>query len=121
VRRFFVAFFLFGTAMCLLTIVLLAFPGTALDALWRVNPEAQRAFASHQAWACALMTVVGAACASAAAGLARRAEWGRRLAMAIIAINLIGDLAGAALRQDARPLIGLPIAGAMLWLLGRLR
>ena len=36
----FVAFFAFGTLMCLLTIVLLAFPGTALDALWRANPEA---------------------------------------------------------------------------------
>ena len=33
----FVAFFAFGTSMCLLTIVLLAFPGTALDALWRAN------------------------------------------------------------------------------------
>ena len=117
-RRFFVAFFIFGTTMCLLTIVLLAFPDSSL---WRVNPEAQRAFAAHQAWACALMTVVGAACASAAIGLARRAEWGRRLAMAIIAINLVGDLIGAALRHDPRPLIGLPIAGAMLWLLGRLR
>lgn len=119
-RRFFVAFFLFGTAMCLLTIVLLAFPGTALDSLWRVNPEAQRAFASHRGWAVALMTVVGAACGFAAVGLARRAEWGRRLAIVIIAINLLGDLTGAAVRHDPRPLIGLPIAGAMIWFLARL-
>ena len=115
------AFFVFGTCMCLLTVVLLVVPGTRLDALWRVNPEAQAAFAAHRFLAIALMVVVGAACASAAAGLAKRAEWGRRLAIAIVAINLIGDLAGAVVRRDPRPLIGLPIAGAMIVLLGRLR
>jgi hypothetical protein len=41
--------------------------------------------------------------------------------MAIITVNLIGDLTGAAVRHDPRPLIGLPIAGAMLWFLSRLR
>ena len=52
----FVAFFAFGTLMCLLTIVLLAFPGTAFDALWRANPEAHEAFAAHRAWASPLIT-----------------------------------------------------------------
>ena len=117
----FVAFFAFGTSMCLLTIALLAFPGTALDALWRANPQAHEAFASHRAWAFPLMAVVGIACASAAVGLSKRAAWGRRLAIVIIAINLIGDLTGAILRHDPRPLIGLPIAGAMIWFLVRLR
>jgi len=31
------AFFAFGAAMCALTIVLLLFPGTELDSLWRLN------------------------------------------------------------------------------------
>jgi hypothetical protein len=118
---FFVAFFAFGTCMCLLTIVLLAMPGTPLDALWRVNPEAHAAFGAHRGWAIALMAVVGLVCASATIGLARRARWGRRLAIAIIAINLLGDVTGAIVRHDPRPLIGLPVAGAMIWLLGRLR
>lgn len=115
----FIAFFIFGATMCALTIVLLAFPRTPLDVLWRINPEAHDAFASHRAAAIALMSVVGLACASAAVGLAKRAAWGRRLAIAIITINLIGDLAGAILRHDPRPLIGLPIAGAMIWFLVR--
>ena len=34
---------------------------------------------------------------------------------AVLAINLLGDLFGAILRHDARTLIGLPIAGAMLY------
>jgi hypothetical protein len=121
VRAFFIAFFVFGACMCALTIVLLVMPGTSLDVLWLANPEAHAAFGTHRAAATALMLAVSAACASAAFGLAKRARWGRRLAMEIIAVNLAGDLAGAAVRHDARPLIGLPIAGAMLWLLSRLR
>jgi hypothetical protein len=117
VIRLFVAFFAFGTGMCLLTIVLLAFPGTALDALWRVNPEGHEAFAAHRALAFPLMATVGIACASAAVGLAKRAEWGRRLAIGILAVNLLGDLGGAILRHDPRTLIGLPIGGAMIWVL----
>jgi hypothetical protein len=117
----FVIFFTFGATMCALTIVLLTFSGTPLDALWRANPEAHEAFASHRAAAIALMSVVGLACAAAARGLARRAAWGRRLAIAIITVNLIGDLTGAIVRHDPRPLIGLPVAGAMIWFLVRLR
>ncbi len=113
----FVAFFTFGTSMCLLTIALLAFPGTALDALWRANPEAHEAFAAHRAWAFPLMAAVGVACGSAAVGLARRAEWGRRIAIVVLAVNLLGDLGGAIFRHDPRTLIGLPIAGAMIWFL----
>ena len=117
----FVAFFAFGTLMCLLTIVLLAFPGTAFDALWRANPEAHEAFAAHRAWAFPLMAAVGVACGSAAVGLAKRAEWGRRLAIAVLAVNLLGDLGGAFVRHDPRTLIGLPIAGAMIWFLSKRR
>jgi len=34
------AFFVFGAGMSALTIVLLLFPGTRLDSLWRLDPEA---------------------------------------------------------------------------------
>jgi len=44
--RVFAAFFLFGAAMCALTVVLLLFPGTALDSLWRLNPDAHASFQS---------------------------------------------------------------------------
>ena len=37
------AFFAFGATMCVLTIVLLLFPGTFLDSLWRLNPGAHTA------------------------------------------------------------------------------
>ena len=113
----FVAFFAFGTSMCLLTMLLLAFPNTPLDASWRLNPEAHDFLSGHRGWAFPLMAAVGVACGSAAVGLSRRAEWGRRLAIVVLAVNLLGDLGGAIVRHDPRTLIGLPIAGAMIWFL----
>ena len=110
----FVAFFLFGAAMCLLTIVLLEFPGTALDAVWRLNPEARRGFLGIGPWASVIMAIAGTAFALSAVGLIRRRVWGRRLAIAVLAVNVAGDTAGAVMRRDPRTLIGLPIAGAMI-------
>jgi hypothetical protein len=53
-------------------------------------------------WAVALMCIVGAACAAAALRLARGAIWGKRLAVIILGVNLIGDLGNAVLRHDPR-------------------
>jgi hypothetical protein len=44
--KLFAMFFAFGTCMCALTVVLLLFPGTALESLWRLNPEAHAVFQS---------------------------------------------------------------------------
>jgi len=107
-----VAFFIFGAAMCALTIVLLAVPGTALDSLWRLNPDARRGFVAMDGWALVLMAIVGSACAFAAIGLARRREWGRQIAILIFVVNAIGDSVNAL--HDPRTLIGLPIAAAAI-------
>lgn len=71
------------------------------------------------AWSIALMAVVGAACGLAAIGLARNAEWGRRVAVGVLTVNLIGDTLNAIVRHDLRTLIGLPIGGLMIWYLLR--
>lgn len=57
--------------MCLLTVVLLVFPGTVLDLLWRLNPAAHLAFQSLENWSVVIMVTVGTACAVAAFGLWR--------------------------------------------------
>ena len=118
-HRWFAAFFAFGTTMCALTTLLLCFPGTAMDSLWRLNPEAQTGFQSIGHWSIALMAIVGIGCALAAIGLWRGALWGVRLAVAILAINIVGDLLNALVRHDYRALIGLPIGGAMISYLAR--
>jgi hypothetical protein len=113
------AFFAFGATMCVLTIVLLLFPGTFLDSLWRLNPGAHTAFQSIGNWSLAIMLVVGSACCLAAIGLWRGAIWGRQVAIIILVVNMIGDLSHALLNYDFRTLIGLPIAAAMIVYLAR--
>ena len=107
-------FFAFGTCMCALTIVLLIFPGTMLDSLWRLNPEAHAAFQSIGWLSILLMATVGTACGLAAIGLARNTTWGCWLGILVLTVNLVGDLTNALLRHDLRTLIGMPIAGAMM-------
>jgi hypothetical protein len=114
----FSAFFAFGATMCLLTIVLLVFRGTKLDSLWNLNPEARVAFQSlGKNWSIVLMSVVGAGCTLAAVGLWRGTLWGIRLGLAILFVNIIGDLVNVVTRHDYRSLVGLPIAGAMIFYL----
>ena len=113
-------FFAFGACMCALTIWLLLFPGSALDSLWRLNPEAHAAFQRIGGLLILLMVIVGVACALAAIGLARNAKWGRWLGILILAANLVGDLTNAFVRHDLRTLIGVPIAGAMIFYLAKL-
>ena len=104
-------FFAFGATMCTLTIVLLLFPGTSLDSLWRLNPEAHLAFQSFGKWSVVLMLAVGTGCAFAAIGLWQGTLWGRRLALIILSINMLGDLANVFVRHDYRGLIGVPVGG----------
>jgi len=111
-------FFAVGATMCTLTITLLFFPGTALDSLWRLNPEARTAFQAIGSWSIAIMLVVGTACGFTAIGLWRGAFWGSQMAIVILLVNAIGDLSNVVLRRDYRALIGLPIAAAMIfWLI----
>src|SRR5437763_6168381 len=119
--RLLAVFFVFGASMCLLTIVLLLFPGSALDSLWRLNPDAHAAFQSLGKISILVMAIVGAACASAAVGLAKNRRWGVNLALTILAVNLVGDLINAFARGALRTLIGLPIGGAMIVYLLRAR
>ena len=107
-------FFGFGAAMCSLTTVMLLFPGSALDSLWKLNPDAHVAFQSLGKLSILLMLIIGAACALASIGLTKPARWGIPLALGILIVNLIGDSLNALLRHDWRTLIGLPMGGAMI-------
>jgi hypothetical protein len=110
-----VIFFAGGALICLLVVLALAFPGGPLDSIWRLKPEAHTRFQQMgSGTSIALMTLVGTACGLTAIGLARNAEWGRRFAIGVLTMNLIGDLLNAWLRHDPKTLIGLPIGGVMI-------
>lgn len=107
-------FFLFGVAMSGLAAVMLLFPGSVLEPLWRLNPHAREGFAGMGAWAVLLMGAVCVACATAALGLWRGTRWGYWTALYILGVNLVGDTLNAVMARDWRTLIGLPIGGAMV-------
>ena len=108
------AFFAVGAAICLITIVALLFPGGALESIWRLNPDAHAAFQKIGRLSILLMFVVGSACALASVGIGQRTQWGHRLALGILSVDLAGDLLNAFVRHDLRTLVGLPIGGAMI-------
>jgi uncharacterized membrane protein (DUF2068 family) len=107
-------FFVFGTVMSGLAAVMLLFPGSVLEPLWRLNPQARAGFVTMGNWAVLLMALVCAACATAAIGLWRCARWGHWTALAILSINLAGDTLNALIAHDWRTLIGLPIGGVVI-------
>lgn len=107
-------FFVFGTLMASLAAVMLSFPGSIMEPLWRLNPRAHEGFASLGFWAVLVMVLVATACAVAASGLWRCARWGYITAVVILSVNLAGDIINALVAHDWRTLIGLPIGGAMI-------
>ena len=107
-------FFLVGALISFTASVSLLFPNSFLKPIWRLNPRAQVAFMSIGWWAVVLLLAVCAACLAAAIGLWRGARWGHRVAVTMIAINLIGDIANTVPGIEASALIGVPMAAAIL-------
>ena len=104
-----------------LTTIMLLSPGSVLDALWRLNPQAQKGFAAIGAWALALMVVVCTACVVAAVGLWRCRHWGFWTALGILGVNLAGDTASVFIAHHWNTLVGLPIGACMIFYLLRQR
>ena len=85
--------------------------------MWSLNPRAREAF-SGMAWgAPVLLGIVAGACALAGIGLWRRAIWGHRLAVLLLAANLAGDVINFALGTERRAVFGIPVVVALLALL----
>jgi hypothetical protein len=114
-RILFVAFFTTGGLISVIVMLALAFPGSDLESIWRLKPEARTQFhAIGRGISIGLMALVAGACGLAAVGLAKNAEWGHRVAIGVLAINLLGDSLNALLMRDPKTLIGLPIGVLMI-------
>ena len=110
----FIVFFSAGTVLSFLAGVSLLFPSTFLAAVWRVNPHGHAGLVRIGLWAEALLFAASISCAAAAIGLWRRAQWGHRIAVVLITINLVSDLANAVTGTEPRAIVGVPIAFALL-------
>ena len=116
-------FFAASTLMAATASAALLVPGTNLDIMWKVNPGARDGFVVIGPPAVMLLQIVAAACALSAVGLWKGARWGYLIALAVLCINWLGDLAHIVLGGDLRTAVGLPIAGGMILYLasGRVR
>jgi hypothetical protein len=111
-------FFVFGSIVSAVSELALLFPGGTLEPMWRLNPRAHEAFLQMGFWAALLLGTVSAACGLAACGLFRGRRWGYRLAVALLLVNLGGDLVNAGLGTEPRALAGAPIVALLLVYLG---
>ena len=94
-------------------------PGTPLDALWSINLNGRAAFQQHPALVGVALAAIPLA-AVAGTGLLLMRRWGRRLAMALLVTNAIGDTVMIP-KEGARAVVGVVIVVALLAYLGRPR
>ena len=107
-------FLLFGTAMAFLAGTTLVWPGTALDHAWALNQPAHRELAPFGRMIGIPFLLLGATLLTAAVGWFRRALWGWRLAVALIAAQVIGNIVNLFLGHIAEGATGFAIATALL-------
>jgi hypothetical protein len=115
------AFFIFATAMSLLAGVTLLFPGTQLDAVWRVKPAEYAELRALGPWVGGgflAMAIVGA---WGARGAFQQRRWGWRLAIVALAVNGLADAARIPFGAVLEGLVGVSVTGTLLWWLTRPR
>ena len=110
-------FFAFGTLASGLAVLSLLLPGGPLKPMWRINPRGHEAFIRMGVWAFGLLVPICLACAAAAFGLLRGRRWGYQLGIALLLINLTGDVVNAGLGIEPLAVVGVPVVAVLLWYL----
>lgn len=112
-------FLFFGASMASLAATTLLWRGTALDGVWTLNPTAYRQLVPLGAKVGILFLVLSLALITAGIGWFRRRLWGWKLAVAIIATQILGDIVNCVRGDWLRGGTGVIIAGALLLFLLR--
>jgi hypothetical protein len=110
-----VGIFLFlGAIMASLAATTLLWRGAALDRVWALNPIAYKQLVPLGSAVGVLFALLGAALTTAGIGWFRRRLWGWRLAVLIIATQVLGDVVNCVRGDWLRGGTGVIIAGAIL-------
>lgn len=107
-------FLFFGAIMASLAATTLLLRGTALDRIWDLNPTAYKQLAPLSGTVGILFLLLGSALTIAGIGWFRRRLWGWRLAVLIIATQVLGDVVNCVRGDLLRGGTGVIIAGALL-------
>lgn len=116
-----VLLFAIGTWASFISAVSLTFPGSFLEPIWSLNPNARAGFTRIGSAAIVLMIAVCIACTFTAIGLWRGRRWGYWLAVLMLVVNLCGDVVNVITGTEPRAVIGIPIAGVIIAYLLRKR
>ena len=112
-------FLFFGSIMAFLAGTTLIWRGTFLDQMWALNAAAHKQLAPFGRTVGILFLVLSASLAAAGAGWFGRRLWGWKLAVAIIASQVLGDLVSIFMGHFVRGAVGVTIAGALIFYLLR--
>jgi len=107
-------FLFFGAVMASLAAITLLWRGTALDRVWDLNPTAYKQLAPLGRVVGILFLALGAALITAGIGWFRCRLWGWRLAIAIVATQVLGDVINCVSGDWLRGGTGVVIASALL-------
>lgn len=112
-------FLFFGSVMASLAGATLIWRGTLLDHIWTLNAPAYKQLSPLGKTVGIPFLVLSATLAAAGVGWFGRRLWGWRLAVVIIATQVLGDLVSILLGHFVRGATGVTIAGALLFYLFR--
>ena len=107
-------FLIFGAAMAGFAATTLLWRGTALDRVWILNPTAYQQLVPLGSKVGILFLLLSAALVVSGLGWFRRRLWAWRLAVVIIAIQVLGDIVNLVRGDLLRGATGVIIAGALL-------
>jgi hypothetical protein len=107
-------FLFFGATMASLAAITLLLPGTPLDRAWGLNPTAHKQLSPLGSKVGIPFLLLAVLLVLSGVGWFRRRLWGWRLAVAIIATQVLGDIVNVVRGDLLRGGTGAIIAGALL-------
>src|ERR1700757_4090497 len=107
-------FLFFGASMASLAATTLLLPGTPLDRAWILNPTAYKQLSPLGVKVGILFLLLAVLLVLSGVGWFRRRLWGWRLAVAIIATQVLGDITNLVRGDWLRGGTGFIIASALL-------